>query len=143
MIDRTQLRQTMRKALLVAANKPNSGFPPQATGYAWENRNYEPPAGGSIWIRETLMPISEVLTSADLIQFDGFFQYDVMSNKGDGTEVSAKIVKAIGDVFKPGSSLTDPLKVHIMRTEPLQGSGLDSWWMDPVRIRILAYSLKG
>lgn len=136
MIDTSLVRKTLRKPILAKALVAGSGFPNAAVGYAWENTNFEPPTDGSMWMRETLLPISERLASNDLIQFDAFVQYDIITVKGNGTELAERVRKALGDIFKPASSLTDPTTVYILRSEPLRGAIDGSWWITPIRLTI-------
>lgn len=139
MVDRDQIRKTLRKRLLTVSTLPPANM------RAWENRDFNPPEpkDGVIWIRETLIPADERLSALLMLEFDGYVQYDVFCPRGRGTEAAEALAKAIGDVFKPGISLTDPARVHIIRTVALQGVAEPVWYGIPVQVIVKAFVPKG
>ncbi len=87
------------------------------------------------------MPASEQQSGSTVTEFDGYIQYDVMVPLGTGTETCDAMAQLIGDVFTPPRSLTDPTRVHILRSETLAGRDDGIWYWVPVIVTIKAYAV--
>lgn len=139
MLDRAKIRRTMRTQL-----KTVEGVPDFGTRCHWENRDFTPPDPTTkdvMWLKETLIPINERMQANNTIVFDGMMVYDLYVPRGRGTALVDKLAKAIGDKFKPATSLVDACKLHIRRSETGTGHSDETkvWYVLSVIITITAY----
>lgn len=145
MLDREKIRVAVRKRLLAGTALPFGDGVDQAKRIAWENRDFTPPdpkSGDVLWIRETLVPALERQSGSNMLEFDGYVQFDVFVPRGRGTENAERMIKAIGDKLKPATSTVDPVAVHIMRAEALQGVDDGTWYGIPFQVTVKAFGPK-
>lgn len=121
-----------------------------ATGYpgdskvAWENREFDPPDDGSVWLKESLVSGSDQVVSSGDKQRLGLYYIHVYGPTGGGTKAIEDLAKAIVHVFPAGTSLGS---VHLYRTEP-QAARIEAvtqaadsvWYAIPVVIYWRGYS---
>ena len=133
-IDTKKIRQVIRTQLLTVTTLP------PATNRAWENRDFKIPSDQSIWIRETLLPITERKIASDQIEFTGFMQYDIFSPTGKGTEDAEALADAIKEKFSPNHLQGQSITVTIDRAERLLTVPEKAWNMIPVRVLFRSYA---
>ena len=133
MIDPVQIRLTLRAPLLAAAVVP-------ASDVAWEGRPFDP-AGKSMWIRETLLPVGEEHMAQNTPEFAGIMVYDVFAPSAGGTETIETAVGELGDAYSPDDA---PLEGTGVRVVVISVSRLNllqdgPWRFIPVHVEFRAF----
>ncbi len=131
MITYAAIRQAFRTRLLTVPGLP--------LARAWENRAFAPPSPPANWVRETLLPVSERRSAANVVEAVGLMQYDFFTPAAQGTEALETLVDAVRLVFKPTTGLTADLLVD--RAERGTATQEPDWFHIPVRLRWRAYSV--
>ena len=131
MLDSTIIKQTLRTVLIDAEIIPEKDF-------AWESKKFNA-TGKCLWIRETLLPTSEIPASQNNEEFVGIYALDIFTPLASGSETMEAKAKAIGAVFDgvtvgAGIIAGDGLKIIIDRAERLAIAKDDSWQWIPVYI---------
>lgn len=131
MLDRTQLRATLRKPL-----EGLTGLPLML----WEGRAIKP--NGAIHVVEQLIPIYERLNGSNTLESLGYIQYTVMVPDGTGTEKIEEIAQLIAEQYKPATSIQGEVTVHLERTErPALIQGVNGYTAQPVRIQWRSFAV--
>jgi hypothetical protein len=121
---------------------------PSASLISFENRPFTPPAvdPATLWIRETMIIVTEQLAANDQVQTDGFVNYESVYPVGRGTEVPDAMALLIATRFKPVTDLSGSgVGIHIFKTERLSGVDVvdgdkQVWYSKPVRIHWRAFT---
>lgn len=109
-----------------------------AAAVAWENRDFTPTTG-TAWIRETVLPVSEVTVATGTIERRAILQLDLFHPVEAGTVDAETLAEAIKAAFAPGSSPGGTVTVD--RAESLPGRRDGAWWQKPVRITVRHYRI--
>lgn len=92
--DRTAIRKLFRSVVLAITDLTLD----EKTQFQSEGKKFEPPEK-KIWIRETLLPVTERLSSNTMVEFIAIIQYDVFSYSALGVEeiesAALKVAKAL------------------------------------------------
>lgn len=137
MVDHREIRQVLRSQFITA-----SGLP-VAARRSWEGRGFSPPDPPATWVREKYMPTSDRLVATNQLEVRGIIQYDVCVPANSGTEDAEDLAKAIGDVFKPTTSLVGTaavVEIAIDKCERLSGTDDGVWYYIPIQIHWRAYA---
>lgn len=133
MLNQEEVRQAIRVPLLDAEIIPDKS-------YSWQGKGFNP-TGKCVWIRETMLTVTEISASQNNEEFSGIMVFDVFVPSGSGTEAMGANAKAVADVYDPtdpesAKSLIagDGFNVIIDRVERLTMQKDDSWQWIPVYI---------
>lgn len=135
-VDEKAVRLALRSQLVLVP-----GLPVEAKR-AYENRAFKPPevdpadVSAAMWVRETMLPASELPITFGEVQGIGVVQYDVVYPRGEGTEVPEGLAKAIKDQFKPGNSIVNSgVTLWIDESRKRPGREWDeNWFFFPVEV---------
>lgn len=143
LIDHNNVRMCLRRRLLKLDDNGRP-LPPAAL----ENRDFSPPADGSLWIRESYMPGDEMEVASGMTQCVGIYQVDVMAPSNGGTEAAQRWASLIRSWFPPANSLGDTfddgstVEVGIDRSAVSTGQlYINVWYFVPVRITWRTYGI--
>ncbi|MEQ8767210.1 MAG: phage tail terminator-like protein [Planctomycetota bacterium] len=126
--DTRAIRQAFRSRLLEIEGLP--------TIIAWQNRPFEPPTDGSIWMRETLLVAYDLRAAVGLVQSGGQYRVDLFGPDDSGTEQLEDLSRKLTTSFVPGWVLyqdgRDSLEVLSTSRTPRRRDGI--WGHLPVSI---------
>ena len=133
MIDAKKIRLLIRDPLLTAAIIDPADI-------AWEGRKFNP-KGKVVWIRETLLPSSELPIAQNTPEFAGIMVYDVFMPSATGTEEIEDFATQIGNIWSPDNDPLDDgsIKAVITSVQRQQIQQDGKWQFIPVHIAFNAY----
>ena len=134
MIDHRNIRQKFRTQLLTVTTLPAK------EKRAWENRGFTPPNPPSLYVDEALIPISETLPATNTLEFVGVMQYRVYTPGNKGTEDAEDLIKAIGDKFKPASTVASIISIDETRRMEGRYTEDNAWYFIALRILFRSYT---
>lgn len=132
MINKRHIRQLARTQILNADLLPVADI-------AWENRAFDP-SGKTLWLRETLLPVSD--ESADDVDesADVIMQYDVFVPAASGSEAVEDMCKNIAALFTPGADIKDE-NICLVPYEITSLTGVTDtpWYFQSLHIKMRVY----
>jgi hypothetical protein len=113
--------------------------------FAWENRQFDG-SGKELFYQERFAVSTEQVTTNQESAKWGIMWYDVITDKGSGTETSEDAAKAIADIFAPADNkeqeIETGLKIDIdVATTGSRADFDDNRTFLPVRIEFRAYEV--
>lgn len=150
MLDLQTVRMGLRKHLV--ANSATAAGLDTGGKIAIENRNFDPPDDGSMFMRENFMPGTERHIAFKMVEVLGRVQYDCIVRAGSGTKTAEAFALEIAQAFRPGSQpdffpVVAGKKIAIDRTERLPqrafgvlGDSQELWVAYSVSISWRAYA---
>ena len=115
---------------------------PSLPPVAWQNRVFDPPNPPALWIKESLMPTTETLSSFGsigmngLVRENGMYQLMVFAPAKEGTTAAETLAESLRDTFKPGTSLAATGGVYVRcRSAEIKSPLSDATWYSlPVQV---------
>ena len=134
MINAKQIRLLIRQPLL------ESGII-DINDIAWEGRKFNSD-GKELWLRETLLPTSELPIAQNTPEFVGIMVYDVFMPSAIGTEEIEDFATQLGNIWSPDNDPLDDgtIKAVVTSVQRQQIQQDGKWQFIPVHIVFRAYS---
>ena len=94
------------------------------------------------FIKEWLIGVNDVPTDNDASGGAGFYQLNIYTKIGVGTNLSDTVAYTIADVFGEGDSyIMDSTKVTVDHSNIEQGFADDNYWVTPIRIEYRKFQI--